>query len=278
MLERTLGAAFDQQVSAWASRERTVQLRSGRSVPVRALGDAQPGDTDGALVLHFAFLTRDRIADLGADAFTDANRAITRTVLDLFAAGAPRALVYASSGAAHAADEPYGIAKQHDEAAFREACDRVGASCVIPRIFSISGPYMTKPTLYALGDLILQAQRDDRLRIRAAHPVIRSYVAAADLLALCLAAAAEPTQDLVFDSGGEIVEVGDLADAVRRVAGRPDLPIERTWDPAAPADRYVGDARGDGSAGAPLRRRTATARGDRSRSTAADLLGVRSVR
>jgi nucleoside-diphosphate-sugar epimerase len=114
-------------------------------------------------------------------------------------------------------------------------------NCVIPRVFSISGPYMTKPELYALGDLVLQANRGDRLRIRATRPVFRSYIAADDLLSLCIATALAGERDLVFDSGGDIVEVGQLAEMVRAAAGRPDLPIDRTWDPGAEADRYVAD-------------------------------------
>ena len=105
----------------------------------------------------------------------------------------------------------------------------------------MSGPYMTKPELYALGDLLLQARRGDTLRVRATRPVFRSYVAAADLLSVCIAAALGGERDLVFDSGGETVEVGALAELVRAFAGRPKLSIERTWDPSAEADRYVAD-------------------------------------
>src|SRR5947208_797997 len=65
LLESALGPQFGQQVSAWASRERVVELRSGADVRIRDLRDAQPADVDGALVLHFAFLTRDLVAELG---------------------------------------------------------------------------------------------------------------------------------------------------------------------------------------------------------------------
>ena len=44
-----------------------------------------------------------------------------------------------------------------------------------------------------------------------------------------------------MDTAGEVqVEVGDLADAVRRVLGRPDVAVERQFDPGAQPDRYVG--------------------------------------
>jgi UDP-glucuronate decarboxylase len=250
LFESALGPTFTEQVSAWASRERVVELRSGNKVVARALRDARPGDVEGAVVLHFAFLTRDRVTEMGTDEFLRANLAITQRVLSLLEAGAPSGFVYTSSGAVYDAnggfaedvlDNPYGVAKRLDELALAEACSNADVSCVIPRVFSVSGPNMTKPELYALGDLILQASRGESLRIRATRPVYRSYVAVGDLVSVCTAAALEGERDLVFDSGGDVVEVGDLAELVRVNAGRPDMPIERTWDPAAEADRYVAD-------------------------------------
>ena len=280
LLASALGESFTQRVSGWASRERAVQLRAGDEIAVRDLRELGPADVDGALVLHFAFLTRDRVSAMGADEFLRENRAITDRVLSVFGAAAPLALVYASSGAvydpaggfvADAQANPYGAAKRLDELAFQAACRATGASCVIPRVFSVSGPYMTKPELYALGDLVLQAHRNDRLEIRAAHPVYRSYVALGDLLSVCVAAALAGERDLLFDSGGEIVEVGELAELVRQNAGRADLPIERAWDPSAAADRYVGD---DAAAGALARRFGVTRQSlpEQVAETAADLL------
>jgi hypothetical protein len=112
---------------------------------------------------------------------------------------------------------------------------------VIPRVFSVSGPYMTKPELYALGDLILQATHSDTVRIRATRPVYRSYIAAGELIAVCIAAALEGEHELVFDSGGEIAEVGELAALVIAAAGRSGISVERTWDTAAEPDRYVAE-------------------------------------
>jgi len=249
-LESAFGPAFEQRVSAWASSERVVSLRSGTRVEVRDLADATGDDVEGALVLHLAFLTRDRVATLGVDGFLRANLVITHRVLSLLASGRPAAFVYASSGAVYGTDggltadvlgNPYGAAKRVDELAFRAACADIGATCVIPRVFSVSGPYMTKPEHYALGDLILQASRGEHLHVRADRPVYRSYVAVTDLLSVCVAAGLDGENDLVFDSGGETVEVGVLAETVRDVLGRHDMRIERTWDPSADPDRYVSD-------------------------------------
>ena len=70
----------------------------------------------------------------------------------------------------------------------------------------------------------------------------RSYVHVTDLVRLMLAVATTPGPSVRFDTAGErTLEVGELAEQVRTVLHRPDLPIERSWDATAPADRYVGD-------------------------------------
>ena len=131
LLESILGESFTRRVSAWASRARAVPLRSGNEVVIRDMRELGPGDVDGALVLHFAFLTRDRVSAMGADEFLRANRAITDRVLSVFGAAAPFGLVYTSSGAVYdpaggfatdAPANPYGAAKRLDELAFQAAC------------------------------------------------------------------------------------------------------------------------------------------------------------
>jgi hypothetical protein len=42
-------------------------------------------------------------------------------------------------------------------------------------------------------------------------------------------------------TGVSLFVVGELAELVRVKAGRPEMPIERQWDPEAEADRYVAD-------------------------------------
>lgn len=266
LLYEAFGDQSTERVTAWASAARTVELRSGQRVEVGSLDDLPRADRRAGLVLHFAYLTRDRVAELGVDAYLRANLEISHRVLDTVDRHRPSGLVYASSGAVYDAEgrpagevveNPYGAAKRLDELAFRAASRDVGASCVVPRIFSLTGPYMTKPNLYALGNMVAQARQGHEIRIRASRPVRRTYVAVVDLLAVCLGTVLEPRSDLVFDSGGETVEMAGLAETVKKVVGRPDLPIERVWDPEAPADDYVSDPRAfatlAGRLGIPLR-------------------------
>jgi nucleoside-diphosphate-sugar epimerase len=260
-LDLLYGALGDQaadRVVGYASSPREVVLSDGRTVLVRPLGDLASQRPAPTTVLHLAFLTRDKVAELGVDAYTSQNVAITATVLGAIAAHRPRHVVVMSSGAVHSPTgavhssagglvcdlraDPYGTLKHLDELAFRAATRDVGGVCVIPRVFSVAGARMTKPELYALGSMIGMATAGGPVEVRARGPVFRSYCGVDDVVALALWAALSG-RDLVFDTGGAVVEVGELAALVAEVHGLGPGDVRRTWDPGVGADRYVGDGR-----------------------------------
>jgi len=138
--------------------------------------------------------------------------------------------------------DPYGALKRFDELAFRAATRDVGGTCVIPRVFSVAGPRMTKPGLYALGSMIQMATAGGPIEIRASGPVYRSYCGVDEVLALALWAA-YARRDVIFDSGGTVVEMADLARLAAHEHGLGDQPVRRDWDPAAAESRYAGDGR-----------------------------------
>ncbi len=231
LLERALPPEqFESRVRAYASRTRG---------PLRALA-ALPGDgVGGALVLHFAFRTRGQGPDYERE-----NAAIRALLLGAMADAAPAGLLLPSSGAVHAGGA-YGEQKRLDEQIFSRACTAAAVPLVIARVFNVSGEGMTAPRDYALGSLVLDALAGEPLEVRARGPVRRSFVAAADLLSVGVAALTDPevASPLLFEAvGEEVVEVGELAERVRAALGRADLEIRRPeFDPALPADQYVGD-------------------------------------
>lgn len=251
LLDETLGPdEAESAVSAYASRPRTVRTTSGREIAVRALSDLPYEHPSPTHILHFAFLTRNRLTDLSVADYAEANLTITAVVLDAVARHRPRGLVVASSGAVYGPDHrlatdlvgnPYGMLKHLDELAFRSAAKDVGATAVIPRVFSVAGAHITKPELYALGNLILLARSTGRLQVRSPGAVVRSFAGVADVVALSLWLALAG-RDTVFDTGGEVAEIGGLAAAVADVLGLSRDAIERHVDREAPEDRYVGDA------------------------------------
>lgn len=244
LLHRRLGAAaFARQVRAFASEDRIVPLRRAE-VPARALAglDGLPAGPP-TVVLHYAFLTREKAA-MGLASYIAANRAISDVVERAVCRLRPQAMVLMSSGAVALGEEmavnPYGVLKRQDEQRFAASC--TDGRLITCRLFNLSGSYINKRESYVLACLIDDALAGRPLRLRATRPVWRSYVSVEDLVALLLATVATPGPSLCFDTAGEMaVEVGDLAARIRKGLGRAELPIERTWDPAAAADRYVGD-------------------------------------
>ena len=251
LLHGALGAQAAQRVLAFGSAARELRLRDGWRVqqqPLAALNELPAAPT---LLLHYAFLTRDRVAGMPLGDYVSANRALSAQVAQACARlGVGGALVL-SSGAVYAADgtpahdlqaNPYGVLKLEDEAHFAHWAEAAGATLVLPRLFNLSGPYINKLDTYALATLIGAALAGEPMRIRAAHAVVRSYTAVHDLLTLALRRlAAGGGGVLRFDTAGEReVEIGELAEEVRRVLGAA-VAIERPPRDVARVDRYVGD-------------------------------------
>src|SRR5665811_255941 len=103
LLYEALGDQAPDRVVGYASSTREVTLSDGRAVTVRPLGDLVNQDPPPTTLLHFAFLTRDKVAALGIDAYTGQNVAITATVLDAIAKHRPEHVVVTSSGVVSAA-------------------------------------------------------------------------------------------------------------------------------------------------------------------------------
>ena len=252
LLAQSLGPGWPGRVEAFGGQARLLTLRDGAEIqqrPLSELGAMPPGPS---LLLHFAYLTREKVADMSPDDYVRTNREITRTVLETGVRAGVERMVVMSSGAVHAAlaapasPDPallYGRLKLEDEALFASfARGAPGRRALAVRLFNLSGPYINKP--YALSSFIEQA-RAGHIGVQARSPVTRSYASAANLLGVALghllSDEAEPF--LCIETAGECeVEMGALAEAVRAVVN-PSATIARAALDGSPADRYVGDGR-----------------------------------
>lgn len=249
LLDEVLGDAAATRVTAYASRSHRLTTRSGRSLDVKPLVQLAAQDPAPTHLLHFAFLTRDRVADLGVDRYVTQNLAITMAVLDVVRQARPKGLVVSSSGAVYdrnrrlttdLAANPYGALKHLDEVALRAAVHEVGGATAVARVFSVAGAHITKPGAYALGSMIAMARQGGPVQVRAEGRVVRSYDAVDEVVALALWAVLSG-DSVTFDSGGEAVEVERLAQLVAQVHDLPAEAVQRAFDPTVPEDRYVGD-------------------------------------
>jgi len=136
-------------------------------------------------------------------------------------------------------DNPYGYLKREAEYRLAEAAAESGAVPVVLRAWSISGAHVQKPQGYALGSMIRDADAG-AIRIFSRRPVFRRYVLAEELLALGIAeGGVGPT---TIDSGGELVEMAELAARIAAVVN-PDAVISRDEVDPRDADRYHSDGK-----------------------------------
>ncbi|HEX3407254.1 MAG TPA: NAD(P)-dependent oxidoreductase [Caulobacteraceae bacterium] len=265
LLSQTLGAGFDRRVVAFGSSQRTLQLRGGLRIaqqPLSRLIELPPAPT---LVLHLAFLTKDRAESMAEDHYVAANRAISSAVREALDPIGACAVFVPSSGAAYAAHDPeatpaarlYGRLKLDDEASFEAWAQAADKRAVIARVFNLSGPYMNKLGSYALSTFILDVLAGRPIKIRARREVFRSYVAIRELMSLVFGLLVDGRDGTTrLDTAGDAtLEMADLAETVRAALGRRDLSIDRPALGDAPPDVYVGD----GALYSDLRRRVGVA-------------------
>jgi UDP-glucuronate decarboxylase len=252
MLESSLGSQVATRVHVFASSRRSMTLRTGTTLEVLPLSEL-PGYSVGPhLVAHYAFVTRELVTGMRAADYIARNEEITDLVVDHATRSQPAGIVALSSGAVYLGDDmainPYGVLKARAEQRFfgiSETGPGLG-SCrvVVPRLFNLAGPFLNKPDHYVLGSIIRDIVGGGPIQLRAARPVIRSYVHVADLVDLLFSTllGVGPLPSQAFDTAGEVeIEVGELAELAKSVLGKPELEIVRPSLDGSPADRYVGD-------------------------------------
>ena len=192
----------------------------GSSAPIHATASsARPGlqiwnlarirDFGPTVVANFAFLTRERIASEGVEEFTRANESLTQRFLEAISLPTVRAALTVSSGAAVTdPNEPYGRLKLAEETSAL-SCVSSSLAVVAARAYSVSGPFVRRPQDYAFSEMVIQAS-EGYIQIRSPEPTFRRYVSVSDLLSVTLGTALSGRSG-VIDSGGDLVEMADLA-------------------------------------------------------------------
>lgn len=248
LLRSALGDQFERRVHCFGSRRRSLHLLDGTEIEQRPLADIAALAPAPTIVLHLAFLTKDRAEAMDEHAYRAANHALGETMLDALDAIGAEAIFVASSGAAKHADDPqatpamrlYGTLKREQEEMFAAWAEQRRKRAVIARIFNISGPHINKQNSYALAAFINDALAGRPIAIQSDHRVIRGYVAVRELMSLVFALLLDGRRQVTrFDSGGEPMEMQDIAAAVAQQFGgvaiaRPPLDTRTT-------DHYAGD-------------------------------------
>lgn len=249
LLHNTLGReAFAERVCAFGSARRKLELGNGIHIKQRPLSELCTLEKQPTLLLHTAFLTKDRAEWMDEQEYVEANLAIRRMVLEALDPIGVEGLFVASSGAARFADDErasaamrlYGALKRTDEQEFAAWAEQRGKRAVICRMFNLSGPHINKHQTYALASFILNALNGRPIEVRATRRVVRGYVAIREVMSLVFSLLLDGGQGVTrLDTGGTPMEMQEIAERVAALLG--PVPVEHARIGAECADEYVGD-------------------------------------
>lgn len=244
---KTAGRVFDDlgaEVLRFASNSRTEYL-DGKPLEYHAFDISKIRRFRPTLVIDAAFITREKLRGASLGSYVEANKSLIKQALEVQRLPSLEKFIGVSSGAAvpHLKEaspnvclDPYGVLKAAYEKRLKENPE-LRLKTTIARIWSVSGDLVTKPSLFAFSNLVEQAQAGI-ISIVAQHEVWRRYVDLEDYLKVAIFAS--PAHDRVIESGGELVEIGQLAELILEVMGRPQM-IKRQPIAALPADNYFSD-------------------------------------
>lgn len=231
----------------WLGRELTYRLSQNRDFELLLLGrhsrildlrgfkiqihewsDDLTRSWNPKVVVHLAYITRERIAVFGEEAYIDANVGLRDRIVRLMEATDVRHLVNVSSGAAIEAGlvDIYGQLKKDDEETFRAAGAAFDTNVLTARAWSLSGRFCTKPNHFLFFDVLSQILNGgDLVTLTAEGEVWRKYVDAGDFLETCVRGSLEGVSGTI-DSTGDLIEAKELVQHAARVSGR-DIDIAR---------------------------------------------------
>ena len=244
---------FYKRVYAFSSKDDVITIENKFTLPTQSLEkifELKPLD----YLFHYAFLTRDHVEQMDIQSYIDTNTGITDLIIKRLQQGDVKGVFATSSGAVYDQDyrlvdydrelikNPYGALKRREEILLTESCELLKISCLILRVFSVMGAFITKPTAYAVGDFVYQALNSQHIRILAERPVWRSYTDIQDLVYLGLSYLTNPPQlsPMCVDTCGHTVEMDTLARQVLLCLQIDPNSISRNLDLLTEPSRYVG--------------------------------------
>jgi nucleoside-diphosphate-sugar epimerase len=200
------------------------------------------------VLVNLAFKTRDYISILGEEEYTKINLDILKSSVNLAKNLKPKSIVIVSSGVVSRNldsqgkldNTQYTKLKNLEEKTFTQIAKDMGANLVILRMWGGSGRDLTSPFKYAIGDLIRQALVSDKIIVSSEQLTYRRYSDASQQLEIAIRCAISG-KNLVFDSGGQIIEMGELANIIKNTL-QPNLEIVRKLDANLPADKYYSES------------------------------------
>jgi len=208
---------------------RRLEVFSGKQVEIYTYDDGVCQEFAPTVVADFAFLTRDKTEVMSPKEYVETNRRLTDQALGLARIDSVRALITTSSGASmHGKPDSYGQLKLEAEDRFRDETAKLDKSWVNMRAWSVSGPFIRNINGYAFSKFVHNATLEGKICIESPHMVFRRYVDVGDLINVALKLAFSGRFTGSIDSGGELVELEQLAYRIFGVLKlKPNIEVER---------------------------------------------------
>lgn len=200
-------------------------------------------------VIDCAFQTREKLSEIDLNDFITQNEMLIGRVKWLSGLESVQRVLTVSSGAAVYPNDalllpveanPYGFLKRKAELVMAESAKDFGVASVVARAWSVSGGFCGKTSVFAFTDLLVQTFNGD-VAIKATKNVWRRYVSVEDLLAVSLASS-QLGKCVIVDSGGELVELEDLALKMASNVN-PNAKVNTGRPKNDPDDAYFSDVR-----------------------------------
>jgi nucleoside-diphosphate-sugar epimerase len=236
---RMLANVECQGLLAYSSRGGSVS-RKGGAVDVGEWNLKDVAEFSPTIVLNFAFLTREKWSPETDDAYKHANMRLTDQFLASAALPSVHSALTVSSGAvvdAETSVNPYGRLKIEESEQLLLMAS-AGRSCVVAEAWSLSGCLVKRPDAYLFSDLIVQSLTGS-IAIKADHLVYRRYTLVEDYLAVCMHSMRSGWSGRI-QSGGELVEAGELANLVAKLAPS-SVSVDRSEVIGTDASLYFSD-------------------------------------
>jgi nucleoside-diphosphate-sugar epimerase len=222
----------------FSSSEKQIQLK-GQKYEVKKFLDFNVNsfqDIKVVGIIHLSFLTRDKVSKVGFEEYVKINKLITSKFAEIVSSTKPNWITTVSSGAAKENTEdieinPYGNLKIQEEQTLSKLAKDLGLNYSIGRLWGAMGYDMPINRNYAISDFICQALISKKINVNAKKLVTRRYVSDMEFIETCINSA-EKGVNRTFDSGGDKIEVRDLARLVASHFGEIDVHTEPAVEPS----------------------------------------------
>jgi len=244
LLSSSLRKNFSSKVILVGSTNKSIKVNQ-QNYEITSIDDLGH-QTNVDLVIDLAFITQEKLEQLGEKQYIQLNQELRKKIYDFIYERKPKYVYFASSGAADVdfisvtksnSKRVYGELKLASETELKKISQELDFNLLVNRIWSVTGLQMQDYSKYAIGNFISQALSTNEIKIKSSDQVLRSYIDAEDLFKVCFHELFL-NKFTLLNSGGFQTTLFDLASLVLKVLGSSTAQNPNSTE-KEPGDDYV---------------------------------------